>query len=209
MHNDSDNPDPKQFGRPSGDDGRKVLESMNDHHRELAEWALSVLPDIRPSAILDIGCGGGMLISLLGKEYDGCIRGIDISADAVDVATSYNRELVDSGRCSITTNSVSDIPYKDGTFGLVTAFETYFFWPDLANDIKEAARVLSDDGVMLIVSETYPHERFKERNDRLIKEYGMNILENNELAELMEDSGLEVEIVEIEDNNWIAFLGRR
>lgn len=208
MHDEkTEQPDPKQFGRPTGEDGKRVLENMNIHHRELAEWALSVLPEMDPMAILDIGCGGGMLISLMGKRYGGTIRGVDISEDAVELASSINSDLIESGRCSISKASVSSLPFKDGTFDLVTAFETYFFWPELKEDIKEAARTVGPGGILLIVSETYPHPDFKERNDRIITEYGLNIRENREIAEMMEDAGLQVEIVEIEENNWVAFIG--
>lgn len=200
--------DPEQFGRPHGEGGRKALEHMNVHHRELAEWALSVLPDMDPKEMLDIGCGGGMLISLLGKLYGGRIRGVDISEDAVAVASEVNRDLMDSGRCSVSLASVSDLPFGDGAFDLVTAFETYFFWPDLRNDVAEAVRVLGPGGVLLIVSEIYPHPDFRERNARLIREYGMNVVENERLAEMMEDAGLQVEIAEMEGLNWVAFIGR-
>lgn len=210
MHERRENEDRNQFSMPVGDEGRDVLRDMNEHHRGLMEWALTVIPEIQAKRILDIGCGGGMLISLLASQYpDSEIDGIDISADAVDVASSLNSNLIENGRCRISVASVSDLPFDDGTFDLITAFETYFFWPDLGNDIMEASRTMAAGGVLVIVSETYHHPDFRERNDRLIEEYGMNILRNEELAELMENAGMIVETVEIEDLNWIAFIGRK
>jgi Methylase involved in ubiquinone/menaquinone biosynthesis len=200
----------EQFSNPSGDEGKRTLEHMNEHHRGLAEWALSVLPDIQAKRILDVGCGGGMLISLLSELFpDSRIVGIDISEDAVGFTKEMNHRLMKEGRLDVVLGSVSELPFKDSDFDLVTAFETYFFWPDLCNDIKELYRVMKDNGTVLIVSETYPHPKFNDRNVQLIKDYGMNILGNNELAELMEDAGFTVEIIEIEDNNWIAFLGTK
>ena len=68
------------FKRPEGKEGRALLKDMNEHHRKLSEWALSVLPPMRCSKILDIGCGGGMLISLLARKYEkASIYGVDIS----------------------------------------------------------------------------------------------------------------------------------
>jgi len=200
----------EQFSNPSGNEGKKTLEHMNDHHRSLAEWALSVLPDISPKSILDVGCGGGMLISLLSELFpDSKLTGVDISDDAVEFTKDTNKGLLCSKRLSVIQASVSKLPFDDNSFDLVTAFETYFFWPDLGNDIKELYRTLKDNGTVMIVSETYPHPKFNERNVQLIKDYGMNILENNKMAELMEDAGFSVEIVEVEDNNWIAFLGKK
>lgn len=202
--------DPKQFSRPTGKDGRNVLEDMNVHHRPLAEWALSVLPDIDPKTILDIGCGGGMLISILGQMYPKSkINGVDISDESITLAKEVNADIISKGKCEITLASVSDLPFNDGTFDLVTAFETYFFWPDLENDIEEASRTVRSGGHMLIVSETYPHPDFDERNAKLIVDYGLNILDNRDMAELLERNGFVVEIAEIEKSNWVAFLGKK
>jgi len=199
----------EQFSNPSGDDGKRTLEHMNDHHRSLAEWAIGLLADVSGS-ILDVGCGGGMLISLLSERFPNSnLTGIDISGDAVEFTKETNRKLVKGGRLNVLQGSVSDLPFKDSKFDLVTAFETYFFWPDLGNDIKELYRVLNTDGVVMIVSETYPHPKFNERNVQLIKDYGMNILGNREMAELMEDAGFAVEIIEVEENNWVAFIGMK
>ncbi len=55
-----------RYGEPKGAEGREALESMNKNHRRLSEWGLSTLPLIEPGTILDIGCGGGMQLSMLG-----------------------------------------------------------------------------------------------------------------------------------------------
>jgi len=199
----------EQFSNPSGDDGKRTLEQMNDHHRSLAEWAVDLLTDVTGKRILDVGCGGGMLISLLSELFrNSRLTGIDISEDAVEFTKETNLGLIENGRLNVVQGSVSELPFGS-EFDLVTAFETYFFWPDLGNDIKELYRVLKDDGTAMIVSETYPHPKFNERNAQLIRDYKMNILSNNEVAELMEDAGFTVEIIEAEDNNWVAFIGKK
>jgi len=198
-----------QFREPLGESGRKTLEQMNEHHRDLTEWALSVIPDIGPKKILDIGCGGGMAISLLSEKFDSRMYGIDISDESVMMTRGYNAELVKSGRLSVSKDSVSEMPFENGTFNLVTAMETYFFWPDLANDLVEVGRVVAENGYVLIVSEVYPHPDFNERNKEMIASYGMNIVSNHKMTEMLEDAGFEVETVEVEKNNWVAFLGRK
>ena len=198
-----------QYSRPDGELGRDTLRKMNEHHRDLVEWAVSVLPDITPGLILDIGCGGGMPISILAERFGSDIRGIDISGESVEMTSEYNAELVSSGRLSVSLDSVSNVPFADGTFDLVTAFETYFFWPDLANDIIEAGRVTAEGGHILVVSETYPHPDFDERNREMINTYGMNIVTNREMAEMLEDAGFVVETAEVVENNWVAFIGRK
>ena len=56
---DRDDQTKAQFRNPQGVEGRKVLESMNDHHVPLWDFCLSKLPKSIDGAVLDVGCGGG------------------------------------------------------------------------------------------------------------------------------------------------------
>jgi len=208
MH--KDNWDHSQFKNPHGEEGRILLEDMNDHHRSLSEWALSNLPAFCCSNILDIGCGGGMLISLLAERFpNASICGVDISDESVRLTKETNNDLVKKGKCTITKNSVSELPFKNHSFDLVTAFETYFFWPNISEDIKEATRVVSPGGYIIIVSEAYPHPNFDEQNAEYTRLYGLKLLKNEELEALIRKCGFDVTVVEIEEKNWIAFIGKR
>ncbi|MCL2890599.1 MAG: class I SAM-dependent methyltransferase [Methanomassiliicoccaceae archaeon] len=198
------------FKKPVGEEGRSLLEEMNRHHRKLSEWALSKLPMKECKKILDIGCGGGMLISLLNERFANAeIYGIDISEESVDMAKKVNSDIVGEGRCHITLDSVSDIPFEDGSFDLVTAFETYFFWPDLRSDLKEAASKVKKGGYIVIVSETYPHPNFRERNDEAVRLYGLNLVDNDLMEEMLEGCGTDVIVNEDEEKNWVAFIGTK
>ena len=183
---------------------------MNEHHRPLSEWALSKLPDISPEAILDIGCGGGMMISLLAAKYpDAAVAGIDISDTAVDYARIHNSRLIDEGRCSIIRSSVSDIPYRDYTFDLVVSCESYFFWPDLISDMEEACRVVGPGGHIAIISEAYPHPDFYRINEEHERLYGMKLRSNAYMEALIGSFGFDVKTFTVERNNWVMFLGER
>jgi len=202
--------DPGQFRMPVGREGRSLLAEMNDHHRSLSEWALSKLPDVKCEKVLDIGCGGGMLISLISRRFRNAdIYGIDISEESVALTKETNSGLVAEGRCHISVDSVSDLPFKEGTFDLVTAFETYFFWPDLENDMRKAASVVKKGGYIVVVSETYPHPDFKERNDEIVRVYGLNLVDNAFMTDMLKRYGMDVTVSEIEEKNWVAFVGRK
>lgn len=199
-----------QYRCPSGEDGREIIESMNDHHRPLTEWALSKLPEIDPKWILDIGCGGGMLIGILGEKYpEALIDGVDISKDSAECTLENNRDMADAGRLNVSVASVSDLPFDVGTFDLITAVETYFFWPEQESDIKKAADRLVPGGILMIASEAYPHPDFDERNNRHSDLYGMKLLENDVLAGIMENAGLETFYEVSEKDNWVVLVGRR
>lgn len=175
---------------------------MNEHHAPISDWAIGNLPDIRPRRILDIGCGGGMLLGKLHSKYpDARLSGVDISEESVKATSLANRDV------DVRLASVSDLPYDDGEFDLIAAVETYFFWPDLRNDLLSAIRCLSDGGVLAIVSEMYPHPDFDERNAPYIREYGMNLVDNDEMVALLESLGLSVACHVLEENNWVEFIG--
>ena len=198
------------FSNPQGEKGIETLKGMNEHHRPLSEWALSQLPDIHPDSILDIGCGGGMMISLLAERFSkALIVGMDISDTAVTFAREYNKELIASKRCIIENASVSKIPCDDYTFDLVVSCESYFFWPDLIGCMEEACRVISLGGYIAIISEAYPHPDFDEVNKKHAEMYGMKLRSNDYMKALIGSFGFDVTVKTVEENNWVIFLGRR
>jgi SAM-dependent methyltransferase len=195
------------FRRPQGEQGMEVLKSMNEHHSQLTDWALSHLDDFVPSRILDIGCGGGMALFKMATLYpSSMLDGVDISEESVRFSIGTNSESVRSGRMSIREGSVSALPFPDGSFDLITAFETYFFWPDLRSDLRETVRVLAPGGALLIVSEAYPHPDFQEQNDENTRLCGLRLVENEEMLSLLRSHGLHPVAYVREELNWVAFV---
>ena len=199
-----------RYSNPRGEEGVRTLEEMNEHHRPLTEWALSFLPEVTVDSILDVGCGGGMMISILAKKYPkAMIVGMDISETSVRYAREYNRELIENKRCMIEQASVSRIPCDDCTFDLVVSCESYFFWPDLVRDMEEACRVVSLGGRIAIISEAYPHPDFEERNKKCEEMCGAKFRSNEYMKALIGSFGFDVEVRTVEENNWVVFIGRK
>jgi ubiquinone/menaquinone biosynthesis C-methylase UbiE len=188
----------------------EILHTMNDHHADLTDWALSHLEGFRPSKILDIGCGGGMALSKMASMFPKAnLMGVDISSESVCFSRENNADSMRSGRMRIQEASVSALPYSDASFDLVTAFETYFFWPDLPKDLQEANRVLAPGGVLMIVSEAYPHPDFQIKNEENTRLCGLSLVANDEMLSLLRSLGLDAEAYVREENNWVAFLARK
>ena len=193
------------FACPVGEEGRQVIEHMNEHHAPLSDWALGYIPEIDPKEILDIGCGGGMLIGKLHKKYP-CARlhGVDISDESVKATKRNNRGIEG---LDVRKASVSDLPFDNDTFQLITAVETYFFWPDLPNDLRSAARCLVPGGAMMVVAETYLHPGLSDHHMEEIREHGLNIIPNEEMLQLMDSAGLDTQAHVVEDKDWVVFIG--
>lgn len=139
--------------KPQGFLGRLMLRSMNGGHAPLSNWGLSLIHPSPDARVLDIGCGGGANIARLMKLCpQGFVEGIDYSAESVAFSRKKNAGSLGK-RCDIRQGDAGVLPYADGLFDLVTAFETVYFWPDLNKAFGEILRVLKPGGQFLIICE--------------------------------------------------------
>lgn len=202
---------------PQGKLGNKLIDKMNVNHEGLAKWSLSHLDISKDNVILDIGCGGGVNVSRFLKMTENKVFGIDYSELAVERSIKLNKYAVDEGKCEIIEASVSDLPFNDNSFDIVTGFETVYFWPDFVNDLKEVLRVLKDDGIIFIANEALPKEG-DERQKELIELLGMKIYSEDELVESLKLAGFSNVTTYIkdskdsftgEDADWICAIARK
>ncbi|MCL5030822.1 MAG: class I SAM-dependent methyltransferase [Bacteroidetes bacterium] len=159
-----------QAKKPTGLPGLLIARFMNIGHNKLTNWGLSFLAIKEDDIILDIGCGGGRTVNKLAKTAGkGKVHGIDFSDASVKLSSKLNRDFINLGKVNIQKASVSSLPFPDNFFDIVTAVETYFFWPDLENDMKEVLRVIKPKGKLLIVSEVYKNSENEKSINRLSK----------------------------------------
>jgi SAM-dependent methyltransferase len=96
--------------------------------------------DRRPR-ILDVGCGTGANLLMLSKYGDA--EGVDVSEDAL----AFCRER---GLDKVKLGAGEELPYEDGTFDLVTAFDVVEHMDDDLAGLKEMRRVLRPGGHVLL-----------------------------------------------------------
>jgi ubiquinone/menaquinone biosynthesis C-methylase UbiE len=185
---------------------------MNRSHSKVTDWGLSHASIKQDGTILDVGCGGGRTVSKLAAlATNGKVIGIDFSKEAVAMATRINRRLIDSGRVEIREASVSQLPFAEGAFDLVTAVETHFWWPDLPGDLREVLRVLKPGGTLVIIAEIYKGAsstaaRIAEKN---IDRSGMKFLTIEEHRQLLSDAGYsDIQITADPPKGWLCAIGR-
>ena len=89
-------------------------------------------------------------MSAQGKVY-----GVDFSEASVAASKRTNARDIEMGRVEIRHASVSELPFPDGMFDLITAVETHFWWPDLPGDMREVFRVVKPGGTFLVIAEVY------------------------------------------------------
>jgi len=204
-----------QCRKPSGLLGRLILWEMNRHHSKLTDWGLGHVFIKNTGFILDVGCGGGRTIGKLAAMASaGKVFGIDYSQESVAAARRLNARWIKSGRVEIEHGTVSQLPFANDTFDLVTAVETHLFWPELTEDMCEVFRTVKPCGQLMIVSEIYAGGKHIEgfRQQILEKHIAahMNLLTPSEHRDLFKNAGFsDVQIFEEQDKGWICATGRK
>ena len=114
--------------------------------REITQALLDPILPNRPARVLDAGCGtGGMLTWLTRYSEAGSITGIDFSETALQFCSRRRPQHL---ACA----SVSDLPFADNTFDLITSFDVLQHVGD-GNDSRALAefhRVLRPGGIAFV-----------------------------------------------------------
>jgi ubiquinone/menaquinone biosynthesis C-methylase UbiE len=186
---------------------------MNSRHSKVTDWGLSHISINKHDTVLDVGCGGGRTVSKLAAvATEGKVYGVDFSKEAVAMASRINRQLIGMDRIEIREGSVSQLPFSDGVFDVVTAVETHFWWPDLPADMVEVFRVLKPGGSLIVIAEIY--KGANTATAKLAAKYlplsGMKLLSVDEHRELFANTGYsDVQIIEESGKGWICGTGRK
>jgi ubiquinone/menaquinone biosynthesis C-methylase UbiE len=107
------------------------------------EFIEPFLPTVGPS--LDIGCGEGRTTRYLAERVTGAVIGADFSASMVGQANL----AADSPSLSYCVADACRLPFKDGSFRVVTAMTTFNNVPDLRSALSEVSRVLLPGGILV------------------------------------------------------------
>ena len=200
-----------QFKRPTGRRGRLVAALMNRGHKPLTLWGLTHV-NIEPDyVILDVGCGGGKTVSRLAQKAPrGKVFGIDYSADMVEYSKKVNKKLIAENRVEIVEGSVDKMDFSDDFFDLVTAIETYYFWPSFSDALKEIKRVLKPDGKLLIVNEMVKDGVYDIKCAKTIKKAQVRLLSLEETKNILQSVGFaDVQIFTKVKSPWNAILAQK
>ena len=202
----------KNARKPVGELGHQILDRMNQSHESMAQWGVTHFEVNEDSKILDIGCGGGSNIQRFAEQIseNGRVVGIDYSEVSVEKSTKLNQEFIDQGIVNVLQGSVSEMPFYDETFDIVTGFETIYFWPDFINDLKEVNRVLKKGGLVFFCNEAVYREGEMEKYDDLVELLDMKIYSEEVLKESLEKTGFnDFKAFVNEENDWICVIAHK
>ncbi|MGZ4850766.1 MAG: class I SAM-dependent methyltransferase [Candidatus Bathyarchaeia archaeon] len=196
-----------QYRCPTGPRGRLVATKMNRNHKKLTLWGLTKVTIDSDFVVLDVGCGGGITIGRLAQlAPQGKVFGIDYSADMVKFSRKINKMLIAQNRVEIIEGSVEKMSFNDNFFDLVTAFETYYFWTNLCDTLREIRRVLRPGGKLLLVNELL----YGVTSAKLIEQTHVKVFPLEEIQNVMQSVGfVNVQIFTKAKSVWNALLGQK
>ncbi len=201
----------RQAGRPDRFAGRWFASRMNTSHSALTDWALSALGELPDARILDVGCGGGRTFAkLVGRSRGPAVHGADFAPGSVRMTRETNAQAIAQGRAGVVRAAVSRLPYRDAAFGLVTAFETHYYWPTPDADLRDVVRTVAPGGRVLVVAELYAHGPFAPLFRAIMAMLGGRAWTEEQHRRWFETAGIaDIEVRKETRYGWLAVTGRR
>jgi SAM-dependent methyltransferase len=105
----------------------------------------------RGERVLDVGCGAGAFLRLA-ADRGAHVFGLDASEALIELARSRVPEA------ELRVGEMEELPYADGSFDLVTGFNSFFFAADMVAALREASRV-AKPGAPVVIQVWGPPER--------------------------------------------------
>jgi cyclopropane fatty-acyl-phospholipid synthase-like methyltransferase len=100
--------------------------------------------------VLDAGCGVGGSAVWMARERGARVDGVNINEMQVEKARLGAEERGVGDRVSFHVADYTDVPFDDGTFDVVWAVESVCHTDDENAFLREAKRVLKEDGVLVV-----------------------------------------------------------
>lgn len=135
---------------------------------------------VRGADVLDVACGTGYGSHMLAKHGAKSVMGIDISAEAIDIATrKYMLQNV-----AFYVGNATSLPTADAAFDVVISFETIEHLVDHQAYLNELKRTLRPGGTVVI--STPDKAVYNALNGNIPNPYHVHELSDYEFYSLME-----------------------
>ena len=118
---------------------------------ERLAWAADVVAPAPADRVLEVGCGHGVLLSLLAARVTtGSVVGVDRSATMTATAARRNHAAIEAGTVRLTTARLTDADLQGQAFDVVVAVDVRAFWTPPAPEWDVVDRVLAPGGRVVV-----------------------------------------------------------
>ena len=138
-----------QAARPSGIVGWIFGEIMAWSNHEMNLFTLESLQPTATDRVLEIGFGPGRMLAALADRVQH-VDGVDLSSTMVSQASWRNAAAIAAGRVRVQEASIERLPFADACFDAVCAVNTFQFWPQPEENLREVRRVVRCGGRVAI-----------------------------------------------------------
>lgn len=143
---------------------------------------------VREGAVLDVGCGSGYGAGMLLAAGAARVVAVDTSADAIAATIAQRLPALEVLHVDGVT-----LPFPDGTFDVITCFETIEHVADPSRLLAEVGRVMRSDGLLLLST---PNALHTAPNGGIpANPYHLCEWEPAELARLLDDTFKDVQLL--------------
>jgi len=175
-----------QAAKPVGFKGRIRARLMAIGHRAIYKNAATVLNLQPEDDYLEVGFGSGIFM----KSYAAHVRsiaGLDYSEDMVKLASQFNRKRVEAGTAEFRQGEASQLPWEDDKFSAVAMIETFYFFLNPLESLKEIHRVLRPGG-RLVISLGWNADDGKDHT-KAVKKDGIRLYTGREMQAMFQEAG--------------------
>ena len=154
------------------------------HSARMKKAALACIEGPLHGALLDVGCGPGLLLATLAVDYPELrLAGLDIAPEMIRVATERL-----GGRAEIKLGDAESLPWEDASFDYVFCVDSFHHYPNPKRALSEFHRVLKPNGQLVLADPTAPLPVRCVLNSivRLLRMGGMRMYDERDLANLFD-----------------------
>lgn len=121
---------------------------------ERLSWAMTRMTIDPSDRLLEIGCGHGDAVSLIGcRLASGTITAIDRSETMIGAASRKNAAFVSSGKANFIAASLHEVDWGQQRFNIIFAVNVNLFRMQAARELAMIRRLLLPDGALYLFNQ--------------------------------------------------------
>lgn len=174
----------KHLRKPEGEVGKAVGLIMNSINKAMNLLTYDKMDISQGDRVLEIGFGNGAFIPYLFEiNNDISYTGVEISEVMIDEARINNKDRIKDKVTLIRAGSDS-LSLSGSVFNKVCVINTFYFWKNPMDNLKEIYRVLEDGGKLFISIRS--KETMQKNN---FSQYYFRLYTFDEISNLLQNAG--------------------